>query len=47
VTRLTDPGLDGVAIWGDIGGGLDRIGAEQLSRPTQQCAYFIQLLLQP
>ena len=44
---LADPGLDGVAVRGDIGGWLDRIGAEQLSRPPKQCAYFIQLLLQP
>jgi hypothetical protein len=44
---LTDPGLDGVSIRSEISGGLDRIGAEQLSRPTKQCAYFVQLLLQP
>ena len=44
---LTDPGLDGVSIRGDIGGWLDGIGAEQLSRPAKQRAYFIQLLLQP
>ena len=44
---LADPGLDGVAIRSDIGGRLDRIGAEQLSRPAKQRAYFIQLLLQP
>jgi len=44
---LTNPGLDGVSIRGNIGGRLGRIGAEQLSRPTKQCAYFVQLLLQP
>jgi hypothetical protein len=44
---LTDPGLNSVSIRGDIGGRLDRIGTEQLSRPTKQCAYLIQLLLQP
>ena len=44
---LADPGLDGVSIRGDIGGRLDRIDAEQLSRPAKQRAYFIQLLLQP
>jgi hypothetical protein len=44
---LTDPGLDGVSIRSNIGRRLDRIGAEQLSRPTKQCAYFVQLLLQP
>jgi hypothetical protein len=30
-----------------MGWRLDRIGAEQLSRPAKQGAYFIQLLLQP
>jgi hypothetical protein len=44
---LADPGLDSVSIRSDIGGRLDRVGAEQLSRPTKQCAYLIQLLLQP
>jgi hypothetical protein len=44
---LADPGLHSVSIRSDIGGRLDRIGAEQLSRPTKQCAYLIQLLLQP
>ena len=44
---LADPGLNSVSIRSDIGGRLDRIGAEQLSRPTKQCAYLIQLLLQP
>jgi hypothetical protein len=44
---LTDPGLDSVAIRSDIGGRLDRISTEQLSRPAKQCAYFVQLLLQP
>jgi hypothetical protein len=44
---LTDPGLDGVSIRGDIGGRLDGISAEQLSRAAKQCAHFVQLLLQP
>jgi hypothetical protein len=44
---LADPGLDSVAIRSDIGGRLDRICAEQLSRPAKQCAHFVQLLLQP
>jgi hypothetical protein len=44
---LTDPGLDGVSIRSDIGGWLDRISTEQLSRAAKQCAYFVQLLLQP
>jgi hypothetical protein len=44
---LADPGLDGVAIRSDIGGRFDGIDAEQLSRPAKQCAYFVQLLLQP
>ena len=45
--RLADPGLHGVSIRGDIGGRLDRVGAEQLSRPAEQRTHFIQLLLQP
>jgi hypothetical protein len=44
---LTDPGLDCVAVRSDIGGRLDRICAEQLSRSAKQCAHFVQLLLQP
>ena len=44
---LANPSLDGVAIRGDISGRLDRIGAEQLSRPAKQRTHFIQLLLQP
>jgi hypothetical protein len=44
---LADPGLHGVAIRSDIGRRLDRIDAEQLSRPAKQCSYFVQLLLQP
>jgi hypothetical protein len=44
---LADPGLDGVSVRGDSGRRLDRIGAEQFSRPTKQRAHFIQLLLQP
>jgi hypothetical protein len=44
---LTNPGLDGVSIRSDIGGRLDRINAEQLSRSAKQCAHFVQLLLQP
>jgi hypothetical protein len=44
---LADPGLNSVSIRSDIGGRLDRIGTEQLSRPTKQCAYLVQLLLQP
>jgi hypothetical protein len=43
---LADPGLNGVSIRSDIGGRLDRIGAEQLSRSPKQCAHLIQLLLQ-
>jgi hypothetical protein len=45
--QLANPSFDGVAIRGDIGGRLDRIGAEQLSRSAQQRTHFIQLLLQP
>jgi len=44
---LADPGLDGVAIRSDIGGRLDRICSEQLSRPAKQCTQFVKLLLQP
>ena len=44
---LADPGLDGVAIRSDIAGRLNRICAEQLARPAKQCAYFVQLLLEP
>ena len=44
---LADPGLNSVSIRSDIGGRLDRIGAKQLSGPAKQCAYLIQLLLQP
>jgi hypothetical protein len=44
---LANPGLNGITIWSDIGGRLDRIAAEQLSCPVKQCAHLVQLLLQP
>jgi hypothetical protein len=44
---LADPGSDGVSIWSDIGGRLDRGGSEQFSCPAKQRAHFVELLLQP
>lgn len=46
-TLLADPGFDSVSIRSNVGGRLDGIYAEQLSRPAQQRAHFVQLLLQP
>ncbi len=43
---LKKPGLGGIGIGRDIGWWLDGIGAEQLSRPVEQGAHFVELLLQ-
>lgn len=44
--RLKQPALGGIRIGCDIGGRLDRVGAEQLSRAGQQRTHLIELLLQ-
>jgi hypothetical protein len=43
---LKKPSLGGFGIGRYIGWRLDGIGAEQLSRPAEQSAHFIELLLQ-
>lgn len=43
---LEQPGLGAIGIGDDIRWRLDGIGAEQLSRATQQSAHFVELLLQ-
>ena len=43
---LKKPGFCGFGIGRDIGGRLDGIGPEQLSRPAEQGAHLVELLLQ-
>lgn len=43
---LDEPGLGAVGIGCDVGGRLDRIGAEQFSRSSEQSPHLVELLLQ-